>query len=68
VSLGGAFAGCEWISEKLAVEQRIEDIRPNNPMTKHDKLVALKRIRGEVIDKIYKERWEEVWFFAGGPA
>jgi len=32
-------------------------------MTKHDKLVALKRIRGEVIDKIYKERWEEVWFF-----
>jgi hypothetical protein len=32
-------------------------------MTKHDKLVALERIRGEVIDKIYKERWEEVWFF-----
>jgi hypothetical protein len=32
-------------------------------MTKHHKLVALKRIRGEVIDKIYKEHWEEVWFF-----
>ena len=32
-------------------------------MTKHDKLVSLKRIRDEVIDKIYKERWEEVWFF-----
>lgn len=32
-------------------------------MTKHDKLVALKRIRGEVIDKTYKERWKEVWFF-----
>jgi hypothetical protein len=32
-------------------------------MAKHDKLVALKRIRGDVIDKIYKERWEEVWFF-----
>jgi hypothetical protein len=32
-------------------------------MTKHDKLVALERIRGEVIDKIYKDRWQEVWFF-----
>ena len=32
-------------------------------MTKHDKVNSLKRIRGEVIDKIYKERWEEVWFF-----
>ena len=52
------------ISGKLPVEPRkIEGIRPNNPMTKHDKLVALERIRDEVIDKIYKERWEEVWFF-----
>jgi hypothetical protein len=32
-------------------------------MTKHDKLVALRRIRGGVIDKAYKGRWEEVWFF-----
>jgi len=32
-------------------------------MTKQENLAALKRIRGEVIDKIYKERWEEVWFF-----
>jgi hypothetical protein len=29
-------------------------------MTKRDRFIA---IRGEVIDKVYKQRWEEVWFF-----
>ena len=29
-------------------------------MTRRDKLIA---IRGGVIDKVYKQRWEEVWFF-----
>jgi len=29
-------------------------------MTKRDKLIA---IRGKVIDKVYKQRWEEAWFF-----
>jgi hypothetical protein len=40
-----------------------EEIGSDDLMTKHDKVFALKRIRDDVIDKVYKQRWEEVWFF-----